>query len=135
VAKKKYDWDVGKPPPPLDAHSRAKHQVLCNYLRRYIEIVAGPIQSEGLKLTLVDGFAGGGEYLLPDGSIWHGSPIIMLNEVESARIIQQKKRTKPFKLDAEFIFIEKRNKSAAYLDAAIRRNNYGNKLVQAAGKA
>ena len=79
-------------------------------------------------MTLVDGFAGGGEYLLPDGSIWRGSPLIMLSEVEAAQIIQQKKRTKPFKFDAEFIFVEKRRKSAAYLDDAIRRNSYGSQL-------
>lgn len=124
----KYDWEVGKPPPPVEAHSEAKHRVLSHYLRRYIEIVAGPIQSEGIKLTLVDGFAGGGEYALPNGGITPGSPVIMINECDAAAVEQQLKRTKKFTLATEFIFIEKRRKSAAYLKDCIRRHGHGDKM-------
>lgn len=124
----KYDWDIGKPPPPVEAHSEAKHRVLSHYLRRYIEIVAGPIESEGIRLTLVDGFAGGGEYALPDGNVTPGSPILMMNECDAAAIEQQLKRTKTFTLASEFILIEKRRKSAEYLKQSIKRHGHAGKM-------
>lgn len=62
MAGKKYDWQVGHTPPPLDEHSAAKHSVFRSYVQRYIEILTSDPRHDGLNLTLIDGFAGGGEY-------------------------------------------------------------------------
>jgi three-Cys-motif partner protein len=60
VARKHYKWIPGEQPPPLGRHSIAKHNVLRAYLEKYVAILAGRPVQERLKLTLVDGFAGGG---------------------------------------------------------------------------
>jgi len=63
VNTKKYHWQIGHTPPELDAHSSAKHRVCRYYLRRYINVLCSDPRHDGLNLTLVDGFAGGGVYL------------------------------------------------------------------------
>ncbi len=45
----------------LDKHSRAKHEVLRTYVERYLEILCRRYGMTSFKITLVDGFAGGGK--------------------------------------------------------------------------
>ncbi|WP_437730886.1 three-Cys-motif partner protein TcmP [Sorangium sp. So ce1335] len=85
----KYDWSDG--PATLGAHSLAKHTILREYIERYI-----PILTKGgtvpLKLMLIDGFAGGGQYVVEgQGNTLHpGSPLILINAVRS--ICEQARR-------------------------------------------
>ena len=60
----KYAWHVGSPPPKIDPHSLVKHQLVSDYLARYIQVLMSNYLIDKLTLSIVDGFAGGGEYLV-----------------------------------------------------------------------
>src|SRR5687768_5214534 len=103
-----HNWKLGNAPPQIRPHSQAKHRVLRAYLERYVSVLAARIQQDQFRLTLIDGFAGGGVYL--DSRTKEerpGSPLIMLEAMERAADEAQNVRTKPFFLDVQYIFIEK----------------------------
>ena len=73
MSTKQYEW-AAEGGAELAEHSERKHKILREYVRRYLlERCKSPC-SRGLKLLLVDGFAGGGVY--SDGA--PGSPVILL---------------------------------------------------------
>ncbi|WGS45224.1 three-Cys-motif partner protein TcmP [Burkholderia sp. JSH-S8] len=112
----KYLWYVGQPPPILDQHSAVKHSIVESYVRRYIETVMSQANIPKLTLSLVDGFAGGGEYLSEACASVDGTPPLMLRAVHEARARINVGRTiTPREVDAEFFFVEKRRESAEYL--------------------
>lgn len=106
VSTNKYHWQIGQNPPELDVHSSAKHSVYRDYVRRYIDVLCSDPRHDGLNLTLVDGFAGGGVYLR-NGHPASGSPMILLEEITVAEARFARERIKPFRLNAEFIFVER----------------------------
>ena len=77
-----FDWHPNEPPPLLEAHSKAKLDVLRCYLKAYYDTLNVYPQQEVFKLDLVDGFAGGGTYKF-NGDMTSGSPLIMLEETDS----------------------------------------------------
>lgn len=89
----------------LEPHTKGKHLVLRNYLDAWLPIVG----RYNRRILFIDGFAGPGKY--QDGE--EGSPLIALNAFceHSARE----------KISAEvvFIFIEKDERSANYLESLI----------------
>ncbi len=119
----KYEWTIGQAPPPLEAHSAAKHAVFRSYIERYIEVLTSNPRREALGLTLIDGFAGGGEYTFKDAMV-PGSPMILLQEVACARARLSIQRRKPFHLNAEFIFVERSTANKEFLEYTIRRSEY-----------
>lgn len=125
--KQKYEWQVGSKPPPLEEHSAAKHAVFRSYLQRYVEILTSDPRHDGLALTLVDGFAGGGAYSY-HGQTRPGSPMILLNEIASAQAAFAAKRTKPFLFRPEFIFIEQQQGTLEHLRDVIARSPHAPNL-------
>jgi len=117
----KYDWSVGETPPLLDDHSAAKHEMLRQYVATYVDVLMSNPRREVLKITLVDGFSGGGEYKR-SGLIVPGSPLIVLNEIAAAQTRIDAQRTKPAKIDADFVFVEKDRANFAYLQDALSRS-------------
>jgi three-Cys-motif partner protein len=116
----KYAWHVGSPPPKIDPHSLVKHQLVRDYLARYIQVLMSNYRIEKLTLSIVDGFAGGGEYLSEDGTQIHdGSPLIAINTVEQAQTDLNIGREKPRKVDAKFYLIEKLTSNFDYLSALL----------------
>ena len=116
----KYDWNVGSPPPKIDPHSLIKHQLVRDYLARYIQVLMSNYLIEKLTLSIVDGFAGGGEYLAEDGTQFHdGSPLIALKAVQEAEATLNVGRDKPRKVDAKFYFVEKLASNFGYLNALL----------------
>ncbi|WP_199807264.1 MULTISPECIES: three-Cys-motif partner protein TcmP [unclassified Methylobacterium] len=61
----------------------AKHRTFADYTRRYNEILCQKPQKPELRLTIVDGFCGGGAYRFEDGVV-AGSPLILLRGVREA---------------------------------------------------
>ena len=53
----KYVWSVGSPPPPLDPHSVVKHEIVRDYLSRYVPVLMSNYLIDKLVLSIVDGFA------------------------------------------------------------------------------
>lgn len=121
-----YDWKPGEPPPRIGAHSMAKHEVLTKYIARYMQVQTRDPRHDGMKLTLVDGFAGGGRYLREDDGAAHpGSPLLMLRAIREAEAEISTRRRKPFALDTRFVFVEKSRSNIAYLRAVLAEEGHG----------
>lgn len=119
--KKKYEWGQGLEPPPIEFHSVAKHEILEEYLTRYVKILASSHRVEKLRLALVDGFSGGGLYRLPgEAGLHEGSPLIFLRAMDSAAEQVNADRIRPFTLDAEFFFVEREQKTVEFLAETVR---------------
>ena len=58
-----HEWKIGREPPSIRPHSLATHRILRAYLELYVDLLTARPAQETLRLTLVDGFAGGGRYL------------------------------------------------------------------------
>jgi len=54
-----FRWEPDSPPPQIEAHSKAKLEVLRKYLRAYFDTLTVKPQQEAFKLDPVDGFCGG----------------------------------------------------------------------------
>ena len=116
----KYSWHVGSCPPPIDPHSLVKHQIVRSYLERYIQVLMSNVLIERLTLSVIDGFAGGGEYAAENGGDFHdGSPLIALNTVAEQQIALNVGRQKPRYVDAKYYFVEKDRGNFAYLSQLV----------------
>lgn len=106
--KKGYDWSDIANPPELDSHSSVKHEIICEYLRRYIAVFTKNPTIDRFRINIIDGFAGGGRYRSPVNSeILPGSPILILRAMRLAEAeINAADRRKPFVLDATYYFVE-----------------------------
>lgn len=125
MSRKHHEWQTGKPPPLIRPHSLAKHRVLKAYLERYVSVLTANPRQERFRLTLIDGFAGGGRYL--DSRTREerlGSPLLMLEAMERAAEDAQKIRKKPFHLDVQYIFIEKDREALEYLRKVLSESDY-----------
>ena len=107
MADAHHRWSLDEPLPYIRPHSLAKHRVLQKYLARYLDVLTGDVRIPALKLTLVDGFSGGGIYLDPRSrEERYGSPFLMLKTMQEAAAIAETKRKNGFDLDVEYFFIE-----------------------------
>ncbi len=102
-----YDWSDG--PAELQPHSKAKHEILGEYIQRYIEIMTmtGTVP---LRLRIIDGFAGAGDYKI-NGIPHDGSPVILIKSVLTAIEKLKLEREKPPEIEVDFIFIEKKHEN------------------------
>lgn len=124
-----YDWSNRSKPPFLQPHSVAKHEVLEAYLERYIEMLTADPRRDGLRLTIVDGFSGGGVYRHAEtGETCSGSPLIFLETVERMEKAVKAKRRKEFNIDANYYFIDSNQDALASLKSELRKRGYG-KLI------
>lgn len=124
-----YSWRIGEDPPILHVHSLAKHDILRAYLGRYVNVLAADVRSERLRLTLVDGFSGGGLYRheLTRKEI-SGSPLIFLEATREAeaevRVRREQVGGKPFVLDAHYLFVERDPQTRDYLRHLLIERGY-----------
>jgi three-Cys-motif partner protein len=124
----KWDWIVGHKPPPLDPHSKVKHQIVTDYLKRYIGVLMANERMPCLKLTLVDGFAGGGLYADGADSAL-GSPLLLLQTVREAEALLNLKRVhSQRKVDAHYHFVEVKKTNFDYLKFALTDQGYGHQI-------
>src|SRR5690348_5701077 len=124
MAKGGYRWSLGDPPPPIEDHSRAKHDVLRAYLINYLRILAQNPRSEGVSVTLVDGFAGGGQYRTPAGTVVGGSPLILLDALQEARVLvahdrQQRGIRTPYVIQAHVHLVEQHRGTFEFLESTV----------------
>lgn len=116
----KYAWQIGAAPPFIDHHSLVKHQIVREYLGRYIKVLMSNYNIDKLVLSIVDGFAGGGEYIAPDGQDYSpGSPQILLDTVAEQEVLLNIGRDKPRKVDAKYYFVEQHRSTHEYLNALL----------------
>ncbi|MBD1931841.1 MULTISPECIES: three-Cys-motif partner protein TcmP [Cyanophyceae] len=118
--KKKYEWSAdGSELPTIPLYAKTKHLVLQEYVKNWIEVLCGHGRHGVKKVTLVDGFCGGGMY--KDGEqLWEGSAIRMIRMVEEGlKNVQQRK---PWhQLDAEYIFIDNNKEHTSCLELQIKK--------------
>ena len=125
-----YNWGSG--PAELDAHSLTKHAVLVEYLKRYFEQrTLNARARDRFRITLVDGFCGGGAYVLKgSGELVDGSPLRILRAVEEAQTRINVGRYKPLILDVQYIFVDQDSKAISHLREALIQRGYGAAIDQ-----
>ncbi len=124
MPKKEYGWEGGNVP-IIGEHSLAKHRILREYVQKYIEILTRNPRIERLKLTLVDGFAGGGIYQRSGESAPHfGSPAILIEATAAAQAQVNQTRHKPITIQPTYFFIDKNPANVAVLQETLRRHIY-----------
>jgi hypothetical protein len=118
-----YNWKNG--PAELQQHSVAKLDVLRAYLIQYFKTLASLPQQDIFRLTLVDGFAGGGLYLHKDKQeLVHGSPLVCLEAVKEAEYLLNQERKKPLRLDVDYIFVEENKETFKHLEFVLKNKGY-----------
>lgn len=123
----RYSWNVGRSLPILKPHSQAKHRIFEKYLRRYIEICTARTQQESFRLTIVDGYAGGGSYMFNNEKV-RGSPLIALDTIHDMQKHLSEKRDKGFTLHTDFIFNDINKNNTEYLRSEIESSEYKSRL-------
>ncbi len=102
----KHLWQIGSPPPILDRHSQTKHNIIEDYVRRYVLKLMAQANIPELRLSLIDGFCGGGSYLTEEGGIADGSPLLMMRAVREARMFLNHERRIPRNINVDFVFVD-----------------------------
>lgn len=134
MAKKEYDWHIGDDPPKIELHSLAKHRVYEEYLIHYIQVLNANPRIPAFRLSLVDGFAGGGVYRNPQNDdLYPGSPLRLIRAAEAATAAVNTKRQSegirlPFELNAEYFFIEKKKSNHEYLNWYLSDQGLGSRI-------
>lgn len=127
MTRRPYSWKDG--PDEIQQHSIAKHEVLRAYLARYFATLVSSPHQDLLRLTLVDGFAGGGLYTHSDTrQPVLGSPFICLDAAREAEALINLERRKPVKLDVSYFFIEKDKHAYRHLDKVLRERLFGDRI-------
>lgn len=124
---KQYNWRNG--PDLIQQHSVAKHRILQAYLAAYFRTLVSSPNQEVMRLTLVDGFAGGGMYVHNDTrELVKGSPLIFLEATREAEYLINKDRHKPVDLQIDYFFIEADHHAYLHLDKVLRDAGYADKI-------
>ena len=118
-----FHWVPGDRPPTIEEHSLAKLQVLRRYLRAYFDTLNQDVRRDQFRLDLVDGFAGGGLYL-HDGQEEPGSPLVMLEESQSADHRINEGRSKPLRFDVKHHFVERAPAHREYLRQVLEERGH-----------
>ena len=119
MSRKPYNWKNG--PDFIQQHSVAKHRILQSYLAAYFKTLVSSPNQDLLRLTLVDGFAGGGLYVHNDTrELVKGSPFIFLNATREAEYLINKDRRKPVRLEVDYFFVEADKHAHLHLDKVLR---------------
>lgn len=121
MPRKEYTWGNGTLP-EIAPHSLAKHRILREYVGRYVGVLTVNPRIERLRLSLVDAFAGGGEYQHSQSGICvPGSPQILLDGLAAAETAANVGRQKPIRIDSTFYFVEKEPRTFAYLNHVLSK--------------
>lgn len=102
----KYLWQIGSPPPLLDRHSQTKHNIVEEYVRRYVLKLMAQANIPELRLSIIDGFCGGGCYQTEEGSLADGSPLLLMRAVREARMSLNQTRRVPRNINVEYTFVD-----------------------------
>lgn len=129
----KYIWIIGQDPPPIDPHSYAKHKVYQDYISHYIQVLNANPMIPKSNLAIIDGFAGGGEYLDKANQIYKGSPLRLMDAAKEGKVLVNLHREKggtniPFTLNVDFWFTEKNKNNYRYLEWCLKKNGYEDRI-------
>ncbi|MFS0850070.1 three-Cys-motif partner protein TcmP [Novosphingobium panipatense] len=122
-----YDWIVGGALPNLGRHSVVKHEIFDAYVGAYIRTLTKSHRIRALNLTIVDGFCGGGRYLL-DGLEVDGSPLRMMAAVDRVRIEVAAARAQGIEINVDFVFVDANGKHIDFLRDLLEREGHGSRI-------
>ena len=103
-----------------------KHDLYAEYLREYLRIVGeGAWKSKRVRVTVIDAFAGGGEYKAEDGgrSLVPGSPLRLLRAAEEATQALLE-RHPSYDVEVRFWFNDADRDNADHLRQVLAREGY-----------
>lgn len=122
MPSKPYNWSDPSALPILHPHSVGKHEIIEAYLKRYVEMATFGFRRKALRLTIVDGFCGGGVYRHAEtNKLCLGSPLIFLNTIREIEI-----QNKSLRIDAVYYFIDRDSSALASLRSQLKKHGYGN---------
>lgn len=115
----------------MKRHSEVKHALLRNYLIKYFLTLFSRLHREQLRMTVIDGFCGGGLYLDENGHEMQGSPLVILEAIEEARslVMTRQDRRKPIEIDVELICIDESPPALEFLRHLLIQRNHGAALA------
>ncbi len=129
MTRSHYGWRQNGPHAAIKQHSVAKHEVLRAYLVKYIQTLASAPHQEELRLTLVDGFAGGGVYQHESTKAQVlGSPFIFINAVKEAEALINLARQKPLRMNVNYFFVEKEKEPFELLRKTLHEQGYEKRI-------
>lgn len=129
MARKPFHWPADGSGAILQQHSVAKLEVLREYLLAYFKTLATAPGQEEIRVTLVDGFAGGGVYRHVDTQERIlGSPLVFLKAAEEAQAIINAERRKPLLFNVTYIFVEKNRNAVKSLLITLKSEGYEHRL-------
>ena len=125
--KSKVVWTPDGQMPDIEPYTKIKHELLESYLCDWVETIVGNrFYTPNPKVTIVDGFSGGGIYKDGEGT-WEGSPIRIIRAIEKGWEIV--KERKPYQsLDIAYLFVDRRPEHIQCLENQIRKHGYGHLL-------
>lgn len=98
--------------PSIELHTKAKHQILEEYIENLIITLYGKPRYGETTFTFIDGFCGGGMYDDKDNKThWEGSPLRIIKAVREG-FIKSKRR---LSLNVKYIFIDNNKKHLSCL--------------------
>lgn len=124
MARTEYRWSFDDPD-FIGPHSKAKHEVIRDYVRRYlIEVTKNPARDR-IRLNIVDGFSGGGIYVTgQERSRYYGSPVQLVEVLLEMEKELQAPRKKPFHLDWTLHLIDKSPGAISTLKRVLAARGY-----------
>lgn len=104
MSKSQAKWSPdGSELPTIDPQTKAKHQIIEEYIENLIITLYGKAKYGEQTFTFIDGFSGGGMYSDQEHSKkWEGSPIRIIKAVRSA----YNKCKRKYPLNIKYIFID-----------------------------
>lgn len=125
----KYTWDWrAQIFPTIDPHSKVKHLIIQEYLQAYVQVLMRNALIPELRLSVVDGFCGGGQYNDVDGGAHFGSPVITLNAVREAEAIINVKRTQSRTVRTQNFFVDVKQANIDCLRAVLTAQGLGHRI-------
>ena len=125
-----FSWRRGHPAPVALAHTVRKHELIGQYVRKYLEITAGAaaaMPADVFKCTIIDAFSGGGMFRSARiEDMIAGTPLRILEAIEQAkRTVAETDRRKPLALEIATQFNDADEEAAAYLKEVLESTGYG----------
>ena len=124
-----YQWKDKGEAAPIAQHSIAKHDILKAYLGDYLQTLVTSPHQEELRVTLVDGLAGGGAYAHEaTRERVLGSPFVFLNTVRETEALINLERQRPIRMDVDYIFVEKDRAVFELLTESLNQEGFGPRI-------
>ena len=130
MASSAFSWRRGHPAPVALLHTVRKHELIGQYVRKYLEITAGAaaaMSADVFKCTIIDAFSGGGMFRSARAeAMIHGTPLRILEAIEQARrSVAETDRRKPLAFEIATRFNDADAEAAAYLKETLASTGHG----------